>query len=263
MIKKKRRRLKLILYFSGAALLFLFAFTLFEPSSTRRRLSGGGVECHDALDSIVPLAIPVYFLLLMICFVGVGVVTDDWFVPALSLVSKSLNLSDDVAGATFMASASSAPELFTSLVDTFWSKTSIGIGTIVGSAVFNILVIIACSGAFSDSEENPNGLLIDWRPLFRDIAFYLISIYELVHFIYLDQYMGNAEGRAYWWEGLIMFATYILYVIIWRSIERFKNHFAHEKETISKRRKLYIFQAASSPACPRDFCAALGSPPPD
>jgi len=210
---KRKRRFRILTLFSGIALAFLCALQFFQSNSTRRRLSGGEVECNDSLDEIMPLAIPVYFFLLIISFVGVGVVTDDWFVPALSLISKELNLSEDVAGATFMASASSAPELFTSLVDTFWSKSSIGIGTIVGSAVFNILVIIACSGAFSDSEQNPNGLDIDWRPLFRDIAFYLISIYEMVQFIYLDRFMGGKEGQADWWEGLAMFSTYILYVI--------------------------------------------------
>ena len=43
-----------------------------------------------------------------------------------------------------MAAGSSAPELFTSLAGV--AKTSdVGVGTIVGSAVFNLLVIVALS----------------------------------------------------------------------------------------------------------------------
>lgn len=64
-------------------------------------------------------------------------------------ISEALNLSDDVAGATFMAAGSSAPELFTSVMDTFIFTSNVGVGTIVGSAVFNILVIIAVSAAAS------------------------------------------------------------------------------------------------------------------
>ena len=49
-------------------------------------------------------------------------------------------------GATFMAAGGSAPELFTSMIGVFIAFSDVGIGTIVGSAVFNILFVI---GEFS------------------------------------------------------------------------------------------------------------------
>ena len=49
-------------------------------------------------------------------FAGIAIVCDDYFVPALELIVQKLGLSDDVAGATFMAAGSSAPELFTSVI---------------------------------------------------------------------------------------------------------------------------------------------------
>lgn len=55
-------------------------------------------------------------------------------------------MSNDVAGATFMAAATSAPELFVNCIGTFITEGDIGIGTIVGSAVFNILAVAACCG---------------------------------------------------------------------------------------------------------------------
>lgn len=57
-----------------------------------------------------------------------------------------LNMSNDVAGATFMAAATSAPELFVNVIGTFITEGDIGVGTIVGSAVFNILAVAACCG---------------------------------------------------------------------------------------------------------------------
>ncbi len=51
---------------------------------------------------------------------------------ALEMISMALKLTPDVAGATFLAAGSSAPELFTALSDTFGSQNSIGTGTIVG-----------------------------------------------------------------------------------------------------------------------------------
>ena len=79
-------------------------------------------------------------------------------VPSLEVICKRLNLSEDVAGATFMAAGSSAPELMTSFMDTFVFKSNIGIGTIVGSAVFNLLVIIAVSAICAG-----RSLPVDWR----------------------------------------------------------------------------------------------------
>ena len=58
----------------------------------------------------------------------------------------SIGISEDVAGATFMAAGGSAPELFTSMIGVFIAFSDVGIGTIVGSAVFNILFVI---GEFS------------------------------------------------------------------------------------------------------------------
>lgn len=57
-----------------------------------------------------------------------------------------LNLSEDVAGATFMAVATSAPELFINIIGTFITESDLGVGTIVGSAVFNILGVATCLG---------------------------------------------------------------------------------------------------------------------
>jgi Ca2+/Na+ antiporter len=58
-------------------------------------------------------------------------------------------MSEDVAGATFMAAAVSCPELFINVVGTFITEGDIGVGTIVGSAVFNVLAVPACCGLFA------------------------------------------------------------------------------------------------------------------
>lgn len=55
-------------------------------------------------------------------------------------------MSSDICGATFMAGATSSPELFVNVIGTFITEGDIGIGTIVGSAVFNILAVAACCG---------------------------------------------------------------------------------------------------------------------
>jgi len=190
-------------------LVCLVAAVMNYTTSDRRRLSGdetSKIECNNSLDQIPVLAVIIYGLCLIVLFIGLADITDDFFVPALTVTGKRLDLSEDVTGATLMASGSSAPELFTSSVDAFLHGTSIGIGTVVGSAVFNILVIIACSGAWATKS-----LIIDWKPFTRDCSFYSLSILLLVVFIEWD---GDTVGRIWWWEGLIMFSCYGFYVAI-------------------------------------------------
>lgn len=60
--------------------------------------------------------------------------------PSLEAISEKLNLSEDVAGATFMAAGSSAPELFTSVAGVS-ANSDVGVGTIVGYEKHNLITI--------------------------------------------------------------------------------------------------------------------------
>lgn len=193
----------------GMLVLVLIFAAVMSGFDDRRRMSyevTDKISCDNEMEQIKGLALTVYVVSLILLFIGLAVVTDDFFVPSLTVMSDRLNLTEDVAGATLMASGSSAPELFTSLVDAFHNSTSIGVGTIVGSAVFNILVIIACSGAWATES-----LTIDWRPFSRDVTFYCLSIILLVVLLRWD---GQAMGEVHWYEGLIMFLSYGFYVLI-------------------------------------------------
>merc|ERR1711903_285900 len=87
---------------------------------------------------------------------------------------EKFDISPDVAGATLMAAGGSAPELFTSLIGTF-SGSDVGFGTIVGSAVFNVLFVIGMCAIFSKEI-----LELTWWPLARDCSFYAISLIFLM-----------------------------------------------------------------------------------
>ena len=158
-------------------------------------------SCSSEIDS--PSMVVLYVIGILYNFLGLAIVTDEFFQPSLEAISEALQLTPDVAGATFLAAGSSAPELFTSLADAFGKANSTGTGTIVGSAMFNILVIVALSAAVAG--RGGKSIPIDWRPVSRDVIFYLLSI-VLLSMVYLD-----SEVR--WWEGLIMTLSYGLYII--------------------------------------------------
>ncbi|NWT00504.1 NCKX1 protein, partial [Mionectes macconnelli] len=136
---------------------------------------------------------------MMYVFVALAIVCDEYFVPALGVITEKLQISEDVAGATFMAAGGSAPELFTSLIGVFISHSNVGIGTIVGSAVFNILFVIGTCAIFSREI-----LHLTWWPLFRDISFYIVDLLMLILF-FLDSVID-------WWESLLLLTAYATYV---------------------------------------------------
>ncbi|XP_042543663.1 sodium/potassium/calcium exchanger 1 isoform X3 [Dipodomys spectabilis] len=136
---------------------------------------------------------------MMYVFVALAIVCDEYFVPALGVITDKLQISEDVAGATFMAAGGSAPELFTSLIGVFISHSNVGIGTIVGSAVFNILFVIGTCALFSREILN-----LTWWPLFRDVSFYILDLSMLIIF-FLDSLIA-------WWESLLLLLAYALYV---------------------------------------------------
>ncbi|XP_060920604.1 sodium/potassium/calcium exchanger 2-like isoform X5 [Labrus mixtus] len=121
-------------------------------------------------------------------FIALAIVCDEFFVPALTVITEKLEISDDVAGATFMAAGGSAPELFTSVIGVFVSHSNVGIGTIVGSAVFNILFVIGMCAVFSKEVLN-----LTWWPLFRDVSFYIVGLLMLIYF-FLDNEISLGES---------------------------------------------------------------------
>lgn len=147
-------------------------------------------------------AVALHIFGMLYMFISLAIVCDEFFVPALTVITEKLGISDDVAGATFMAAGGSAPELFTSVIGVFISHSNVGIGTIVGSAVFNILFVIGMCALFSREILN-----LTWWPLFRDVSFYIMDLMMLI-FFFLDNYITYLESMAL----LGAYASYVLFM---------------------------------------------------
>jgi len=146
----------------------------------------------------------IFYLLAKVC--------DEYFVDALEVITKRLHISEDVAGASFMAIGSSAPELFIALIALMKvGAESIGVGTIVGSAVFNVLVIIGASAWTSK-------IILNWKPVLRDLIFYIFSLLVLI-FTFLD-------GEITLFEVIIYLSLYAFYLIV---LKKWKKWVPHNK----------------------------------
>ncbi|XP_071743690.1 sodium/potassium/calcium exchanger Nckx30C isoform X10 [Lepeophtheirus salmonis] len=144
-------------------------------------------------------AVIFYIIGMVYMFVALAIVCDEFFVPSLDVIIEVIGCSEDVAGATFMAAGGSAPELFTSVIGVFVAFSDVGIGTIVGSAVFNILFVIGMCALFSKTV-----LHLTWWPLFRDCTFYSISLVTLIVFF--------IDDTIEWYESGTLLGIYFAYV---------------------------------------------------
>jgi len=156
-----------------------------------------------------------YIIGLFYMFLGLAIVCDEFFVPALEEIVERTGMTEDVAGATLMAAGGSAPELFTSFLGTFVTKSSVGFGTIVGSAVFNVLFVIGMCAIFSKEE-----LTLTMWPLFRDSMYYLFSLIMVAVF-----FSVISPGEIYWYEALILLSLYGVYVLIMKHNQQLHSAF--------------------------------------
>ncbi|XP_066113438.1 sodium/potassium/calcium exchanger 2 isoform X2 [Saccopteryx bilineata] len=183
-------------------------------------------------------AIVLHVIGMIYMFIALAIVCDEFFVPSLTVITEKLGISDDVAGATFMAAGGSAPELFTSLIGVFIAHSNVGIGTIVGSAVFNILFVIGMCALFSREILN-----LTWWPLFRDVSFYIIDLIMLIIF-FLDNVIM-------WWESLLLLTAYFAYVVFMKfnvQVERWVKQMINRNKVI----KATAPEAQAKPSTARD-----------
>ncbi|XP_004523685.1 sodium/potassium/calcium exchanger 4 isoform X2 [Ceratitis capitata] len=111
----------------------------------------------------------VYFFILL------AIICNDYFLPTVECICEDLNLSKDVAAATFMATATSMPEFFTNTISTLITDSDMGLGTIIGSLMFNTLGVAAL-GALSINKP----VQLDWWPIARDCVIYGFNTIVLI-----------------------------------------------------------------------------------
>jgi K+-dependent Na+/Ca+ exchanger-like protein len=147
--------------------------------------------------SLVIIVVSVYLL---------AIVTEEYFITSLDQISGKLKLPSNVAGASLMAMGSSAPELAIALLALFnhgGEHSDVGIGTIVGSAVFNILVITGVSAIVRPAQ-------ITMRVVVRDIVVYVASI-ALLLVTFADGVITLLEAVAF----LGLYAVYLIVLFNW------------------------------------------------
>ncbi len=147
-------------------------------------------------------------LVIVLCIFLLAIVTDEFFIVSLDQISKKLEIPSNVAGASLMAIGSSAPELAIAMIALFrdgGEHSDVGIASIVGSAVFNILVITGISAVIRPA-------VMSYRVIVRDVVMYVASI-ALLLIAFSDSTISVVETLFF----LALYGAYIVVLFNWKS----------------------------------------------
>lgn len=139
--------------------------------------------------------VAVWILLIAYLFFALAMVCEEFLVPAINILCVKTGIPDDVAGATLLAAGCNSPEFFASIIGIFVADSTVGVGTVIGSAPFNLCCITGGAALAVGGS-----LYVDPWLMAREL-FGLLSAFALF-LTFMDDY------RIEWWEALTMVRAY-------------------------------------------------------
>jgi len=196
--------LPIALYWNGvqgrwesAALLLLLAGYLLSLVREARRDRADLAEAELSED--LPAAAPLWLAGLTI-LLGLGALAGGAFVLVKGAVhiAVSFGISDRVIGLTLVALGTSLPELAASAVAAYRGHSSLALGNVIGSNIFNVLAILGATGLIKPLHVSSASMLVDGLV---SVGFTLLLLPFLAIF--------HRIGRI---PGLILISLYLGYV---------------------------------------------------
>lgn len=145
-------------------------------------------------------------LIRCVCYIAGGlaaiVLGGDWVVDGASVIAESFGMSQNLIGLTVVAFGTSLPELVTSFAAARKSQADMALGNVIGSNIFNILLIIGLAAAISPMSFNMENVI--------DTVILIGMSIEVYFFCRKDHDIRRAEGVVM----LMEYAVYVVYICI-------------------------------------------------
>lgn len=156
-------------------------------------------------------------VLLLIFGIVVVLKSADWLTNGAVGLATKLGISQIVIGLTIVAIGTSMPEFFVSIVSAIKGTPDLAVGNIVGSNIFNVLLIVGVAAAVAP-------IAIQRATVRRDIPIAIVASIMLT-FMMLDDNISRIDA-------LILFAAFIAF--IWITLRNSKND-ANEKDASTEK----------------------------
>jgi len=126
----------------------------------------------------------------------------DFVVDGASAIAVRLGLSQTLIGLTIIAMGTSLPELVTSIVAARKDEVDMALGNVIGSNIFNILLVLGVAAAISP-------VAFAWDNMIDIAVLIVISVITLI-FAWTSKELNRKEGIIM----LILYAAYMVYICI-------------------------------------------------
>ncbi len=179
---------------TGIFMLFLLGAYL-RISYKHGKIEGAAEEVEEL---IVKSNLGVALILVLVGF-GLLYFSANIFVDGAADLARSFGISEAVIGLTIVALGTSLPELVASVVAAFRKHTEMALGNVIGSNIFNILLIM---GSTSIVKPYP----IDAEVINRDMWVLLGATLLMGAFAY-------HKGKISRFEGALLLCAYVIYLV--------------------------------------------------
>jgi cation:H+ antiporter len=124
-----------------------------------------------------------------------------WLVDGAVSIAEALGVSELVIGLTVIAAGTSLPEVATSIIAGLRGERDIAVGNVVGSNLFNILVVVGATAIVS-----PNGLAVASAAINFDIPVMIAAAVLCLPIFFVNYRIGR-------WEGAVFLSYYVFYTL--------------------------------------------------
>lgn len=181
--------------FDGALLLVIFTFYIL--SLIFKAYNGNQKEeTEEKQKSLITT------IVLSILGLGAIIWGGDLVVNSASAIAQQLGMSENLVGLTVVAIGTSLPELVTSLVATKKGEVDIAVGNVVGSNIFNMLLILGTSSII-------NPMTVAYFT-FLDILFIIGAMAMFILMTYSSKTLNKEKGLPL----VLVYIIYIIFTII-------------------------------------------------
>lgn len=186
----------------GVLLLVIFVtyIAILIRQALKARVANNDVAEQDVENKKeIPVWLCIIFIVGGIAAIKFG---GDFVVDGASTIAQKLGMSQTLVGLTVVAVGTSLPELVTSIVASRKNEVDMALGNVIGSNLFNILLILGTAGAIS-----PMAFIQD--NIFDLIVLIVVSLLVYV-FAWTKQKLEKKEGIIM----LLIYVAYMVYAVI-------------------------------------------------
>lgn len=178
-------------FFNGVVLLISFAYFIFNMIK--------GVKNNN--DKVEVQTNKPLWLTIILGLLGLGSIVwgGDLVVNSASAIASQFGMSENLIGLSIVAVGTSLPELVTSVIATKKCEVDIAVGNVIGSNIFNILLILGCASVINPMVVSTVALM--------DIIFVVLMTVLFILVTYKNKEVSKKIG-------IPMVLIYVFYIII-------------------------------------------------